>query len=76
MARVIITKLCSITGLGLIDSGKVEFIGTDRKGKIVGVKKLQGVLTDATHGFDVGGKTCTNVTAVCETGTTCEWKRA
>jgi hypothetical protein len=76
MARVIITALHNTTSLGLIGDGEVEFIGTDRKGKIVGVKKLRGVLRDGTHSIDVGGKTCTNITASLSSGTTCEWKMA
>lgn len=75
MAKVILTELFGSTSLGAECSGEVEFIATDKKGKIVGVKKLSGMLRNTVHSFDVGGKTATQVTAATAAGTTCTWRR-
>lgn len=76
MAKIIVTALRSETLLGLIGEGDVEFIATDRKGKILGVKKLRGVLNQGAHSFNIGGTQATVVTASLGKDTICEWKRA
>ena len=76
MARIVITSLYKETLFGAIDEGGVEFIATNRKGVVVGVKKLRGILNHGTHAIDIGGKTATQVVAVTDsTMTVCEWKR-
>lgn len=76
MAKIIITALRSETLLGLQGEGTVEFIASDRKGKVLGVKKLSGVLNKVSHEIDVGGRNVHEVIAVLDKDTICEWKRS
>ena len=77
MAKVIVSTLYQETMLGATCEGEVNFIATDKKERVLGTKRLRGILRGTPYSFDVGGKLADKITCVmANERTICEWKRA